>query len=211
MDACQITLSVATGVALLTFLPFMDQYIRLCPVFFGSLFNTATAIRNEDKCKISRSRNTIFAISILPLAIFVWHNGLFCPNFMEGLDSPWDFLATAGALLAYFVLRAAIRKSLPAPKMKNKVYAAYCGLPRTFAVTLLSIVIPIDILMDSLSIPGMVTKIVFYSLTGICYLVFLIRRFDIFASESNFLQAILYLCSHEIVPTALLIVTVLVF
>ena len=211
MDAGQITLTVSTGIALLMFLPFADRYIRLFPALCGSLFRTSSAVRTEDKCKISRSRNTLFALSLLPLCIFVWHNGLLRPLWLEGLSTPWDFFATSGIVLGYILLRSAIRSLVPAPKLRSKVYAAYCGLPRSFLILLLSLLLPTGILMDAFSASDTVKLIVFCSLTGICYLIFLVRRFYIFASEGNFFQAILYLCTHEIVPTALLILAIVVF
>ena len=211
MDVSGLTLSVASGIALLSFLPFMDQYIKLCPALFGSLLQTSTAIRTEDKCKLSRSRNMIFALSILPLSILVWHNGLLRPGWMSSLEAPWDFLATTGFLMGYFLLRLLLRVVLPVPKLKNKVYAAWCGLPRTFVPVLLTIVAPLSILMQAAGVPEDSSRIVLFSLIGICYFIFLIRRFHIFASEGNFLQAILYLCTLEILPTAVAVGTIVVF
>ena len=210
MDPGRLTLTVSTGLALLMLLPMLDQYIKLCPALFGSLFSTSTAIRTEDKCKISRSRNLLFTISILPFCILVWHKGLYCPDWMGLLGTPWDFLAAAGVVLLYFLLRYAMNISMPAPKIPKKAYAAFCGLPRTFLIILMTFLLPLCIAMDVFDVPQGTEKIVLYTLTTICYILFLARRFHIFASEGNFLQAILYLCTLEILPTAVLVVSLVV-
>ena len=121
MDIDRLTLTVSIGLALLMLLPLLDQYIKLFPALIGSLFSTSTAVRTEDKCKLSRSRNHLFTISILPFCILVWHKGLYCPDWMGHLETPWDFLSTAGVVLLYFLLRYAIKICMPAHRSSKKV------------------------------------------------------------------------------------------
>lgn len=211
MDIDRLTLTVSIGLALLMLLPLLDQYIKLFPALIGSLFSTSTAVRTEDKCKLSRSRNHLFTISILPFCILVWHKELYCPDWMGQLEAPWNFLSTAGVVLLYFLLRYAIKICMPAPRISKKVYAAFCGLPRTFLIILVTFLLPPCIAMDAFDVPLGTEKIVFYTLSTICYILFLARRFHIFTSEGNFLQAILYLCTLEILPTAVLVVLSVVF
>lgn len=211
MYLLQITLSVSVALSLLSFMPAADKLVKLFPQLAGSLFSNSVAVRVEDKCRVSRARNLLFILSILPLCVLFWASGIYAPRWISTLHAPFDLLSVCGVFLAYCLLRTLMTHALPAPKIRSLVYASFCGLPRTFTVLLLVLLLPVVLVMDIADCPENVTKIVVCGLMTALYIVFLIRRFKIFASEGYFLQAISYLCALEIVPTTLLTVSAVVF
>ncbi len=211
MDARQITLSISVALSLLSFMPAVDKFVKLLPELMGSLFSNSVAIRVEDKCRMSRARNQLFILSILPLCILFWVSGIYAPRWISTLHAPFDLLSVCGVFLAYCLLRTLLVHALPVPKIRSLAYASFCGLPRTFAVLLLALLFPTVLVLDLSGCPEDVAKYVICGLMVFLYVVFLIRRFKIFASEGCFLQAISYLCALEIVPTTLLTVSAVVF
>lgn len=211
MDARQITLSISVALSLLSFMPAVDKFVKLLPELIGSLFSNSVAIRVEDKCRMSRARNQLFILSILPLCILFQVSGIYAPHWISTLEAPFDLLSVCGVFLAYCLLRTLMRRALPVPRIRSLAYASFCGLPKTFAILLLALLFPAVLVLDLAGCPEDVAKYVICGLVVFLYAVFLIRRFKIFASEGFFLQAISYLCALEIVPTTLLTVSAVVF
>ena len=85
MDAEQITLTIATGVSILIFLPALPRFVNLFSQLWSSLFRTGTCIRIEDSRKVQRSRNIVFWASVPGLMTIVWHCGLYAPKWLEAL------------------------------------------------------------------------------------------------------------------------------
>ena len=192
-------------------MPAVDKFVKLLPELMGSLFSNSVAIRIEDKCRMSRARNQLFSLSMLPLCILFWVSGIYAPRWISTLHAPFDLLSVSGVFLAYCLLRTLMTHALPVPKIRSLAYASFCGLPKTFAVLLLALLFPTVLVLDLAGCPEDVAKYVIFGLVMSLYAVFLIRRFKIFASEGCFLQAISYLCALEIVPTTLLTVSAVVF
>ena len=181
MDAEQITLTIATGVSILIFLPALPRFVNLFSQLWSSMFRTGTCIRIEDSRKVQRSRDIVFWASVPGLMTIVWHCGLYAPEWLEALPPQFHLPCVAGVMLGYFLL----------------------------CITLGHIVATIP--LKSSGIGNNVSVIVMYCITGLLYFIFLIRRFQIFASDSNYLTAILYLCALEILPTALFVTSALIF
>ncbi len=211
MDTGQITLTVAAGVAMLTFLPVLPRFVDLFPKLLSGLFRTATYIRIEDSKKVQRSRDLVFWLSLPSLITLVWKCGLYAPEWMTLLDAPLSLAAVAGVTAGYGLLRTALSHIMPFRRFSSKVRETSVGCPRNFWLLLLSVLFPAAVTLGCCDTPHDIAHIITLCLTGALYLLFLIRRFQIFASDSNYLTAILYLCALEILPTALLVTSAAVF
>ena len=211
MDTAQLTLTIATGVALLMFLPVLPQFVNLFPKLWAGLFRTATCIRIEDSRKVQRSRDLVFWLSLPATVTLVWKSGLYSPDWMAGLNAPLSLAAVAGAIAGYGLLRAALSHLLPFRRFSSKVREAAIGCPQNFWILLASVLFLSTVTLGFCKLPDNTSRIITLCLTGALYLLFLIRRFQIFAYDSNYLTAILYLCALEILPTALLVTSAVVF
>ncbi len=211
MDIEQLTLTIATGVALMMFLPVLPQFVNLFPKLWSGLFRTATFIRIEDSKKVQRGRDLVFWLSLPALVTLVWKSGLYSPSWTAGLDAPLNLAAVAGVIAGYGLLRAGLSHLLPFRRFSSKVREAAVGCPKNFWLLLVSVLFLSAVTMGFCKLPENTSRIITLCLTGALYLLFLIRRFQIFAHDSNYLTAILYLCALEILPTALLVTSAVVF
>ena len=211
MDTDQLTLTIATGVALLMFLPVLPQFVNLFPKLWSGLFRTATCIRIEDSRKVQRSRDLVFWLSLPATVTLVWKSGLYSPDWMAGLNAPLSLAAVAGVITGYGLLRASLSHILPFRRFSSKVHETAVGCPKNFWLLLVSVMFLAAVALGFCNLPGNIARIITLCLTGALYLLFLIRRFQIFAYDSNYLTASLYLCALEILPTALLVTSAVVF
>ncbi len=211
MDTEQITLTVAAGVSALALIPALTRLVSIFPELWESLFRTGVCIRIEDNKKVQRSRDGIFLLLQIPAFTLIWWTSLYSPDWLTGLDAPFRLLAVAGVFILYEALRAILQKCIPHGKFSAKIYDAASGCPRSSAIVLFAVLFVTAPVLDAVGVPSETRNIIMLCLTGISYAVLLVRRFQIFASGSNYLTAILYLCALEILPTALLTVPALVF
>ena len=210
-DIGQTTLTVATGVSVLAFLPVLTQFVNLSPGLWTSLFRTAACIRMEDSKKVQHSRDIVFCACLPALVTEVWAYGLYSREWMEMLHEPFRLLATAGAVLGYMALRAAAGHAMPRKRYSTKVCDAWRGCPKNFWILLTSMLFMASAALCVSGAGPALSKTIMYCMTGLLYALFLIRRFQIFACDSNYLTAILYLCALEILPTGLLLATAVSF
>lgn len=211
MDAEQITLTIATGVSILIFLPALPRFVNLFSQLWSSLFRTGTCIRIEDSRKVQRSRDIVFWASVPGLMTIVWHCGLYAPEWLEAMPPQLHLPCVAGVMLGYFLLCITLGHIVLQRRLRTKVYEAATGCPKNFWILLAFTLFVATIPLKSSGIGNNVSVIVMYCITGLLYFIFLIRRFQIFASDSNYLTAILYLCALEILPTALFVTSALIF
>ncbi len=210
-DTEQITLTVAVGVSMLAFLPVLSRFVNLFPEIWTGLFRTSTCIRIEDSKKVQRSRDLVFWLSLPAFVTLVWKCGLYAPQWMAGLSAPLNLAAVAGIMSAYGLLRTFLSHIMPFRRFSQKVRETAIFCPRNFSLILLSILFPAAAILGICGLPGDISRIITLCLTGVSYLLFLVRRFQIFVFDSNYLRAILYLCALEILPTALLVTSAAVF
>lgn len=203
-DIGQITLTAAAGVSVLAFLPVLTQFVDMFPELWASMFRTAVCIRIDDSRKTQRNRDVVFYACIPALITTGWMSGMYAPARTEALSAPLQLLVCAGAVLGYMLLRAAMGRMLPRRRFKPKVYAAAIGSSRNFWTLLSFLLFLSETVLRTAGADYDLSLIIMYCITGVSYALYIIRRFQIFASDSNYLTAILYLCALEILPTAIL-------
>lgn len=205
-DVGQITLTVTTAVSLLLFLPVLGSFVRMFPMLWASLFRTATCIHIEDSKKVQRQRDLVFCLMIPSLVTLVWKYSLYCPSWFGSLEEPFRLLSTAGTFAAFLLLRLMLGKTVPHRKFRTKTYEAALGSPKNFWIILTAIVFAGTFIFDICGMDKNLLKLVIFCLSGALYFIFIIRRYQIFAFDCNYLTAILYLCALEILPTALFVI-----
>ena len=211
MDIKQLTLTIATGVSVLAFLPALSQFVNIFPELWASLFRTSVCLRIEDSKKVQRSRDLLFWLSLPALITLVWKSGLYSPEWMSGLNAPLSLAAVAGVIAGYGLFRTALSHMLPFRRFSSKVHETAVCCPKNFWLLLVSVLFIAATTLGFCHLSANITCIIKLCLTGVLYLLFLVRRFQIFAFDSNYLTAILYLCALEILPTALLVTSAVVF
>ncbi len=191
-------------------LPVLGQYVTLYPTVWVSMFRTSVCIRLEDNKKVQRSRDRVFLLSLFPLCALLWQSGAFTSNWFTALSHPVRIVVLSAILAAFCLLRLGIEKALPHWKFSSKVYDAALGCQRSFVLVYVSILFLCLVFLSLLDASLLAHQVLIICLTALFYLLFLVRRFQIFACECNFLTAILYLCALELPTMALVVVLALV-
>lgn len=202
------SLSVASAVVLLMFI---RKLVNIIPSLISCLLRWKEAFNLEYSVKLSRDRDIIYYILIIPFCLTVDRYRLYSPDFMDSMNDTSRLLVTTGAILAYMIARAILFYAIKGKKTGSETYfAAGKSFCTFFCLTTLSLSIAAGAL-SLFPVSDSVTRDVLLYIIGIFYLLSILRKCQIFSRSCKVLTTILYLCSLEFLPTGLFVATALIF
>lgn len=204
----EICTSIATVLSVVIVLISLKSVIALMPRLIASFYRSRICLEMEFSRSNQVVRDRISAAVLLPFSMIVWHFELYRPDFWSYLGPSLSLVADIALILLFRFLRLGIAKMLH-PKIKSEVYEAVCNFELS-AFILGGIIMMIEAFILTLcNLPVEVArKALLWTLAAI-YLLFIIRRTQIFASDCPLYSAILYLCALEVIPTGLLVASAL--
>lgn len=185
----------------------MRRFISVLPTIWRPFFRWREIVSIEGNMRLSRERNSVALASIFICGICVSRLGLFHNKLLSALSPGFQTLAIIGTLCAYLLVRWIAGVLTPTGKIRFET-AKISGHGGTnfFILETFFLVIGITILAISGScLPHIKTAA--YIFTGLLFIVNLIRRYQLITQDCGFFTAILYLCSVEILPAALLVIS----
>ncbi|EJW95344.1 membrane protein [gut metagenome] len=187
---------------------FLQRIISAFPLCLSCLLRWKENINIEHSVKSARDRNTFAWLMFLPFCLILYRYAP-CPEYLIQAGSVIRLIAVSAVVLLFLFIRKILSKIISPKKADSKILkAAYCSIYNIF---------PIAMTVMLLSLAGM-------NLTGIgiaavknvllCegiffYTVFLLRKVQIFTNLCSVFVAILYLCALELIPTALLVASLI--
>lgn len=199
---------VISGLAVLSLLLFLlavRSFLKILPALGDCLRRWKANVDLEDSLQLSRSRNLVAGILVVPFCLLLYTQSLYRPDFLERLPEIWRFPTVLGIFLAYIVLRGYLNWQL---EMHDYGKPAFTAANRSFFSFLIMLFLLLffaaglaDVLVPD---PDLRQRLLTFVLAAF-YLLYLVRRGQIFASACNPFTTILYLCSLELFPTGLLV------
>jgi hypothetical protein len=118
---------------------------------------------------------------------------------------------TIGIIIAYILLRKGLEHVFRSRKISPKTYKTACKSSHTFFIILTLVLLTIVGVMSFLDADPMTIKSAMLWVSAITYMLFLLRKVQIFNSSCSFFSGFLYLCALEILPTGALVASALIF
>ena len=191
---------------------FLKNFINILPYVMGSVTRQRMASEIEGSVRMSRDRNFVATILIIPLCLLVNRYGLYAPDFMGKITPGLRLLTVTGIVVVYLLLRALLSYLLK-PKSK-RVAEVYLFSKRTcytlFIALMVFVLVSLGILV-LFHVSDNAIRTVLLVEMALSYFVLLSRRTQILASVCTPFSLFLYLCALEILPTGLLIASALIF
>ncbi|MDE7128667.1 MAG: DUF4271 domain-containing protein [Bacteroidales bacterium] len=190
---------------------FIRRLIDIIPSLIGCAMRWKEAFNLEYSTRLCRSRDIIFGILIIPFCLMLSRYSIYSPGFLEGLETSSRVLAIIGIVAGYILLRALLSYSFRGKKTDRTTYAAADKAFRTFFCTCTLVLLPTAGILSLTGLPDCTVKTVLIYVLCALYLLFVLRKFQIFNNSCNVFTTILYLCTLEFLPTGLLVAPALVF
>ena len=161
--------------------------------------------------KTRRDRNLVAGSLVLPFCLLATRFRLFSPEFTNNMQESAVVGITIGILICYFLLKEGIAAGLRPRRISSSIWHAAITSEYTFFIPLTLILLVVGGLMTLTHASLESIQVAMFCISGAIYLVFLVRKFQIFSANCNLFSAFLYLCALEILPTGVLITSAVIF
>lgn len=209
-NSCTAITDILTMIFIILGIASLKKFINLVPSLVGCIIRWKENINLEDSTKLCLSRNSLFALLMIPFCLIAEHFKLYNPEILSGLASPYHFLATTCIFFCYLCLRTLLNRFVHIGKISRKNFTTAANSFRTYFVITTTLVLATSGISELADIPELYTKkIIFYEITAV-YGLFLLRKTQIFTNFCSLIAGILYLCTLEILPTGILIASAIV-
>lgn len=203
-------MSFAVGFSIISILCIIRSFMDTFSDLISCLFRTKICVEIEYSRKKQGSRNRI-ALALIPaISVLIWRLGILDFEFISSWENYLQLLFINICPLVYQILRK-IPEAILKPKVSKEIYSAACGFSSTIYIFLCIFLMILCSLLTMCNLSIITLKHISLYFILASYIFFLWRKAQIFASDCNIIFAILYLCALEVLPTGLLIISVVFF
>lgn len=204
-----LTNKILVVLSVVLLLVFLLDIIRFLPTASYCLKRAKGSINLEHSLSEAKNRNSLALLFILPFCLIIDRVGLISRDYIQ---ATWSVFSVMGLLTAYCLVRL-LAYTLCYPRKKTSAdtaIAAHRAIFTFFIVLTEILLITMGILSLFHAEIELSRKVVLWEITVLYALAFL-RTGQILAVDCNGFSTILYLCGLEVVPTGLLVASVLYF
>ena len=197
------------AVSVLLFLLSLRSFLNVLPYLSDSVLRARGSAALEGSVKVSRDRNQIAAVFLIPAILLVYRYRLFDIEWFHTLSEDFRLLAIAGVMVLYLLLRFLLSRWLrPRRRYDDFVLSYRAGY--TFFILLMMLALVTVGVLAILGSSDLTVKTFLLVETGVIFFLYLLRRGQILSLSCNPLTTFLYLCALELLPLALLVVPAMI-
>ena len=187
---------------------FMRNFINILPYIIDSFTRARGSSDLEGSVRVSRDRNLIAMIFIIPFILLLYFYRIYDPSFLSGMGDNMRLLLIGAIFIAYLLLRRLL-VVIFAPRRVNDNYAMAEKAAYTFFILAGMLVLPTFGILYLLGVNDLTIKTVALAEISFVYLFFLLRKSQILSTFCSPLTVFLYLCALEFLPTGLYVASAL--
>lgn len=191
----------------LLFLLNIGSFIKIFPVMTEAIWRWKSNLELEDSLQLSRSRNTVAAVLLVPLCMVIYSHDLYRPDFLDQFSPIVRFAVVTGVMFIYLLLRTFLNWQLQMHNYGSKAFVAANRSFFNYCIILFFLLFLTGAVVKTFTGDAELTRTVLLYVTGVTYVLYILRRGQIFASVCNPFSTILYLCGLELLPTLALIIS----
>ena len=206
MNSVPLSVSILVGVFVVLMILLLRTFMQLLPFITDSLMRARGSNALENSIKVSRDRNTIARVMMLPAFLLAFRYRLYDPSFVAAYTGDTRLWLIGACLTGYLVLRLVIYLLLK-PRRRYEQYQIAHHASYTFFIILVLLALFIAGVLSLFKVEDELMRMVLYVEIAVVYLVFLIRRSQILSLSCNHFRTFLYLCALELIPSAALILS----
>ncbi len=190
---------------------FMRNFLNILPYLADNFMRARGSAALEESVRVSRDRNLIALILIIPFCLLINRFLLYRPEFASSFGENVRPLAVFGVFILYLLLRLAMYFLLMPRRMRTDNYQLSRKCAFTFFITMNLVMLTTAGLMILLGAGDRAVGVVLAVELFTIYAVMLFRRTQILSGSFSPLTVFLYLCGLELLPTGLIIASAIWF
>ena len=208
-EGLSLAASILVAVSVLLFLLALRIFLNVLPYLSDSLFRARGSAALENSVRVSRDRNLVAAVFLIPAVLLIFRYRLFDIAPFDTLKPDMRLLAVAGVFIAYLLLRFLLYRWMR-PRRRYDDYQMAYRAGYTFFILLMMLALATVGVCYVLRVPDQTIKTLLLAEAGVVYLLYLFRKGQILSTSCKSLTNFSYLCGLELLPTALLVVPAVV-
>ncbi|MBO4434892.1 MAG: hypothetical protein J5769_05535 [Bacteroidales bacterium] len=187
----------------------VGNFIDIIPHLADSILRARGSTALEGSVRVSRDRNIIALVFVIPAIVIMYRYCLYYPDFVKDMPPNTRLWTTMGIFVGYLLLRYLLFIWLK-PRRSDAYYMSYKAGYSFFILLCLVAFLTLGILAlfhagDRTVRTFMLVEVILF------YAVYFFRRGQILSTNCNPFATFLYLCALEILPTGLFVASALVF
>ena len=204
MTPVPLSVSILVLVFVVLMILLLPTFMQLVPYVADSFLRARGSSALENSVRVSRDRNTVAIVMMLPAHLLIFRYRLYNPDFLAWKDGDTRLWLIAASFTAYLFLRLILYLLL---KPRRRYEAYQTAHHASFFILMVLLMLLTAGAMFLFKAPDQVIRTVLYVECGAIYFIFLIRRSQILALSCNHFRTFLYLCALELIPTAALVLS----
>ena len=205
------TFLILAAVSIINLMLLMKTLVGIFPSLMASTIRWKEGVNIEASAKLSRDRNLIATALAIPFCLIISRYDVYSPEYFGGIHSEGGRIwATLGVFIGYICLRRLLEQAFRPKKMNFQTYSYANRTAFTFFIILTLLLLALCGILSVFNINHDSGKDAILWLSAAVYMLFLIRKSQIFISSYSIFAGFLYLCALEILPTGTLIVSAVI-
>ena len=201
---------ILSFISILTVMLVLRSLVSIFPSLVACLVRAKECFNLESSVKLSRSRDIIALTMIMPFCLVVNRFGLCGSGLTDNMQEDLKLAVIIGGFIAYFFFRVAVFKLFRPQRIPKKTYNTAGKAAHTFFIILTLLLLIAGGIMTVTGCDESAIKSAMLWISAGIYVLFIIRKIQIFTSNCSVFTAFLYLCALEIIPTGTLVVSAII-
>ena len=187
----------------------IPRFQRMIPYVVGSMFRWKATMWIDESVPLSRDRNLLFAVCVLPLCLIGSKYYLYAPEFLQGL-AHWQYtLALVGVVVGILLYKTLFTRIF-SRRLGDGVWIVFYNDFNRFIIVAVAFMF-LGGLLPLVKVLVPTVRTMLFAVYAVAFASFFYKNWQILSWKGLRFKAILYLCGLELVPLVLLVTSSLIF
>ncbi len=189
----------------------LRRLVNIMPSLMACMIRGKESLNLEASVKLSLDRDALALAMIIPLCLVSFRYRLYSPDFIEEMTDDSVLGIYFGVFAVYIFLRFLMTWLFRPQKLPKKTYVAADKASRSFFIVYTLMLLAMGGVFGLADVQDSVSRDAMLWVSAFMYLLFLLRKTQIFSTSCSVFAGFLYLCALEMIPTGILVVSAIIF
>ena len=189
----------------------LRRLVNIMPSLMACMIRGKESLNLEASVKLSLDRDALALAMIIPFCLVAFRYRLYSPGFIEEMADVSLLGIYFGVFVVYLFLRFLMTWLFRPQKLPKKTYVAADKASRSFFIVYTLLLLAMGGVFGLADVQDAVSRDAMLWVSAFMYLLFLLRKTQIFSTSCSVFAGFLYLCALEMIPTGILVVSAIIF
>ena len=197
--------------SLIVIILLLRSLVNMFPSLIACLLRWKESINLQMSVKLGRERDTLALAMVIPFCLTAYRFELYRPAFFNSISENAKIWIILGAFAAFVIIRKSCSALLRPKRIPVMTYKSAIASERTFFIILTLVLLAIGGCLSLFDVSTTAIRDTMFWVSGTIYVLFLLRKLQIFNSSCSIFLSFLYLCALEILPIGVLVTSTVIF